>query len=310
MKADPLEIHQFISGAHACAMQMMGNAAYIQKELPSLRMPESLRAHISTVCDELIGTKHDLISEAVELGEELASDPSAPRILNRIKAMHGWIQEAVASLDECVKAVNEAVSAGAAPFSVAMLIMESATNILNSTPASPDIADPAAEVEIEDNEGNDDCYAFQIEDSYPMGELTRSVRSLMERENLPAEVRDNLKVFLIAMLRLPMMTPGIRMSLALRIDQGGESDWIEIRMEDGEFTLGRGSWVDGGADTETVFEVSEGYRDGDEFAALGFAASFKECAADPCREVVIEDSSDEPFTGWDLKPDKSRWASL
>jgi hypothetical protein len=44
--------------------------------------------------------------------------------------------------------------------------------------------------------------------------------------------------------------------------------------------------------------------------ALGLAESFKECAADPCREVLIEDPSVEPFTGWDLKSDKARWSSL
>jgi len=100
------------------------------------------------------------------------------------------------------------------------------------------------------------------------------------------------------------------MSLGLRIDQGGESDWIEIQMEDGEFTLGRGAWIDGDASTETVFEVSSGYRDGDAFAATHFAESFSECADDVCREVVIEDHSDEPCSEWGLTPGKSNWSSL
>ena len=91
---------------------------------------------------------------------------------------------------------------------------------------------------------------------------------------------------------------------------GGESDWIEIRMEDGEFGLGRGTWIDGDADTEAVFEVTSDYRDGDAFIATQFAESFTECASDVCREVIVEDTSDEPFTGWDLEPDKKRWASL
>jgi hypothetical protein len=81
-------------------------------------------------------------------------------------------------------------------------------------------------------------------------------------------------------------------------------------MEDAEFSLGRGSWIDGDADTETVFEVTPDYRDGDAFIATQFAESFTECARDVCREIVIDDTSDEPFTGWDLVPDKNRWASL
>ena len=80
----------------------------------------------------------------------------------------------------------------------------------------------------------------------------------MERPELSPETVAQLRVFLFAMERLPLVTPGVRMSLGLRLDQGGESDWIEIRMEDGEFTLGRGSWIDGDADTETVFEVGPG----------------------------------------------------
>jgi hypothetical protein len=154
------------------------------------------------------------------------------------------------------------------------------------------------------------CYAFNCEDSYPVGTLIKAIRGLMDRQKLTDETIGNLRVFLFAMQRLPLVTPGVRMSLGLRLDQGGESDWIEIRIEDDEFVLGRGSWEDGDADTETVFEVSPDYRDGDAFIASQFADSFKECARDVCREVVIEDWSDEAFAGWDLKSDPKRWGSL
>jgi hypothetical protein len=174
--------------------------------------------------------------------------------------------------------------------------------------------------EADDNDGTDeededdaydpDCYAFQSEDSYPIGQLIAAMRRLANRPDLPADTAANLKVFLFAMERLPLVTPGVRMSLGLRLDQGGESDWIEIRMEDGEFTLGRGTWIDGDSDTETVFEVTPDYRDGDAFVATQFAESFAACASDVCREVVIEDFSDTPFTGWDLAPDRKRWSEL
>lgn len=164
--------------------------------------------------------------------------------------------------------------------------------------------------EDEDEDSDNDCYGFYSEDSYPVGQLVGAIRRLMKRPELPPESLEQLRVFLFAMERLPLVTPGVRMGLALRLDQGGESDWIEIRMEDGEFTLGRGTWVDGDADTETVFEVGPDYRDGDAFQASNFAQSFLSCAADVCRGVVIDDSSDEPFNGWDLGKDKSRWGSL
>jgi hypothetical protein len=164
--------------------------------------------------------------------------------------------------------------------------------------------------EDEEDDRDPNCYAFHSEDSYPVGTLIRAIRSLMDRPKLPNETIGDLKVFLFAMQRLPLVTPGVHMSLGLRLDQGGESAWIEIRMGDGEFSLGRGTWIDGDADTETVFEVTPDCRDGDAFVAAQFAESFKECARDVCREVVIEDWSDEPFTGWDLKPDPKRWGSL
>jgi hypothetical protein len=167
------------------------------------------------------------------------------------------------------------------------------------------------EADEDEEDGYDpNCYAFHSEDSWPIKKLTASIRRLMARPEMPVKTAEKLKVFLFAMERLPLVTPGIRMSLGLRLDQGGESDWIEIWMEDGEFTLGRGTWTDGDADTETVFEVTADYREGDAFIATGFAESFTECARDVCREVVIEDFSDEPFTGWNLERDKTRWASL
>lgn len=177
----------------------------------------------------------------------------------------------------------------------------------NEEDAEPD----PQEDDCEDEEGDDpNCYAFNCEDSYPIGTLIKAIRGLMDRPEISDETTGNLKVFLFAMQRLPLVTPGVHMSLGLRLDQGGESAWIEIRMGDGEFSLGSGTWIDGDADTETVFEVTPDCRDGDAFVASQFAESFHECARDVCREVVIEDWSDVTFTGWDLKLDPKRWGLL
>lgn len=314
------DLIRFTGETHACAMQMMENAAYIQKELPNLQMPDSLRDQIVKLCGDLIGSKHDLVNEAVELEEAMVADASPDRIAVRVKMILRWIQDDVASIQQCVDAINEAVGSGVASGSVALLVMESAVNIMNSIPSAPESAETTetepdvSEEEDEEDEDADDsdpnCYAFYSEDSYPVGILIAAIRRLMARPDLPGESIDDLKLFLFAMERLPLVTPGVRMSLGLRLDQGGESDWIEIRMEDGEFSLGRGTWTEGDADTETVFEVSSQYRDGDAFIATGFAESFTECSRDVCREVVIDDTSDEPFTSWDLARDKTRWASL
>ena len=296
-------------------MQMMENAAYIQKELPTFDMPERLRVQIEELCAGLIATKHDMVHELGELDEFLTSAPY--QIEPWIERLHRWMGESVISIHRCVQAVDEAVANGTASDLVLMLVMESVTNIMNAVPTLPDIENAAEdesehddipEEEEEDTDGG--CYGFYSEDSYPVGQLVDAIRDIMERPELLPKTLEQLRVFLFAMERLPLVTPGVRMSVGLRLDQGGESDWIEIRMEDGEFTLGRGSWIDGDADTETVFEVGAGYRNGNAFTASNFAQSFLSCAEDVCREVVIDDSSDKPFDGWDLGRDEGRWNSL
>jgi hypothetical protein len=144
MNASP-ELIRFAGETHACAMQMMGNAAYIQKELPGLEMPDSLRDQIAKLCSDLIGSKHDLLNEVVELEEVMVADADLDRIINRVKMIHGWIQDDTLSIHQCVEAVNEAVKCGTAPGLVAMLVRESAANILNTTPAWPAICDQLAE---------------------------------------------------------------------------------------------------------------------------------------------------------------------
>jgi|GEM_PF-2445999 len=435
---------QFAADTRACAMQMMGNAICIQKQLPALDMPDSLRSQIESLCTLLIVTKRNLIREIVEAVAWLESDPDQLDLW--IECIRPWILDVMMSINECVEAVQEAVKNGATNPLVSILVTESATNILNTIPEKPtsdgcktpknetmnddlfqqqvdpsakapyqvtpldnfdwyegagvptkcrdaehalsvakgilerslahehaqaknptDAAElfdrwdsfgdypsiypeldppfnpseyarqraeeicadsqnptsnPSPEIEDafetepeqddtpEDEDSADDCYGFYSEDSYPVGQLIDAIRDVMDRPELSPETLELLRVFLFAMERLPLVTPGVRMGLGLRLDQGGESDWREIRMEDGVFTLGRGTWTEGDADTETVFEVGPGHRDGDAFQASNFALSFIGCTEDVCREVVIDDSSDEPFNGWDLKKDKSRWGSL
>ena len=139
------ELIRFAGETHACAMQMMENAAYIQKELPGLEMPDSLRDQITKLCCTLIGSKHDLISEVAELEEAMVADAGLDRMINRVKMILGLIQDDTSSIHQCVEAVNEAVKCGTASGLVAMLVMESAANILNTTPAWPAICDQLAE---------------------------------------------------------------------------------------------------------------------------------------------------------------------
>ncbi len=62
---------------------MMSNAVYIQTELPNLTLPEGANAQITALCDSLISTKHDVISEIFELSEVM--EPSPADIHNRVQ---------------------------------------------------------------------------------------------------------------------------------------------------------------------------------------------------------------------------------
>lgn len=318
MKADSQEINRYLSESHTCAMQMMMNAAYIQKELPALGLPDDLRATITNLCDELIGTKHDLMNEIIECRELMMINADTSQTEQKLQVMHQWIIRGVQNIKECVTTIQLRIADNSVEPLVGMLVIESAVNVISSIPAYPETMNETFKHEEDNNQEWEDetddyepnCYAFYCEDSYPIGQLNAVIRSLAKRPELSAETLDSLKVFLFAMERLPVVTHDVRMSLGLRLEQGGESDWIEIRMGDGEFSLCRGTWIDGDADTESIFEVTSDYRDGDAFMASQFAESFAECARDVCREIVIDDTSDEPFTAWDLKSDKGKWSEL
>ena len=62
MNASP-QIIELARASRDCAIQMMENAAYIWKELPNVSMPVTILEGIKSMCEDWIGTKHDLISE-------------------------------------------------------------------------------------------------------------------------------------------------------------------------------------------------------------------------------------------------------
>jgi len=322
MKTDPRTIQQFITGTRECAMQMMQNAAYILKELPAIEMADPIRNQITELCQELIGTKHDLFGEISQVVDHLEQEhPDADLIDSAIGSMQRWMSESILRVHACVTSIQEEMDKGDASPLLGMLVMESAVNILNSVPTFPEREEETeadeqvddtddAEHEDQEEDDNSDCFAFHAEDSWPIGELIKVVRDLGDRKDLTKETREHLRVFLFAMERLPLITPGIWMTLRLRLEYGEDAEWIEIRMEGDEFALGRGSCEYGDADTETAFEVTSDFREGDAFTASQFAESFAACAEDVCREVVIEGFSDSPFAGWNLPQDKKRWGSL
>ncbi len=127
-----LEIPQFVEAARNCAMQMMSNATYIQRELPSLEVPVDLRAQLEAVCDSLIGTKHDVISELFELSELVETGASVEKLSQRRERIVTWLGEPIQQMHETIQHLSDRSGAGELNFSVFLLLVESATNIQNA----------------------------------------------------------------------------------------------------------------------------------------------------------------------------------
>ena len=124
MKTDPQEINRYLTESRNCALQMMQNAAYMQKELPSLEMSDGLREEIEKLCDDLISTKHDLIAQIFECYELLEEDSDAPKIGKMISQIHQWMSGSVGSIQECVAAIQQSITQGtAAPVLVSRLFV-------------------------------------------------------------------------------------------------------------------------------------------------------------------------------------------
>jgi len=133
MNTDP-EISFFIHATRACALQMLSNAGYIQRELPSLDIPDELRLRIEAVCDSLISTKHDVITETFELEELAQLGVPKARLDEKMGRISQWLCETLGEMHELVMEVKTMVSSDPSYSLVFFLIAESATNIANSMP--------------------------------------------------------------------------------------------------------------------------------------------------------------------------------
>lgn len=118
-------LEEFCSAAYACAMSLMGNAAYVQKELPTVELPPDIRVSVESLCADWIGTKHDVIHE---LGEMTGSS----NIEDQIHRIMSWLGEDMVKLREQLRKL-EALAESEDRFKLAyLLVSESGSNILCS----------------------------------------------------------------------------------------------------------------------------------------------------------------------------------
>lgn len=131
-------LDEFCSAAYACAMSLMSNADYVQKELPNVELPTDIRASIESLCSDWIGTKHDVVHELSELND-------SANVEDRVRRIKAWLGEDMAKLQEQVRQL-EALARSEDRFKLAYLLLgESGGNILRSFVAAGESADRVIE---------------------------------------------------------------------------------------------------------------------------------------------------------------------
>ena len=131
-------LEEFSSAAYACAMSLMSNADYIQKELPTVELPTDIRASVESLCADWIGTKHDVIHELDELQE-------SSNVEDRIRRIMTWLGEDMVKLQEQVRRLEALATADDRYRLAYLLVGESGGNVLRSFVAAGESADRVLE---------------------------------------------------------------------------------------------------------------------------------------------------------------------
>jgi len=126
-------IHEVMNAARDCAMIMLETANYIQAELPNVQINEALQSQAEEVCNALIGTKHDVISQLFEIDDLLRpTGASSPEIASRLDRIIRRLCEGVSRTHELVMALDSAKKQNPACALAYVLVAESATSIINA----------------------------------------------------------------------------------------------------------------------------------------------------------------------------------
>ncbi len=123
-------VQTLMNEARSCAMAMLDTGTYIQRELPNVHMDDALRTETERVCGELIGTKHDIISELFELDDLLGGEATEAVVISRAARLVQWIWDDVNQVHKLVTALEEASKRNSAFGLAYVLVAESGVNIL------------------------------------------------------------------------------------------------------------------------------------------------------------------------------------
>jgi hypothetical protein len=137
-------VQEALSAIRDCALIMLENASYVQRELPNVVIADPLRSQTAEVCDAMVGTKHDIISELFEIDELLKLDAESTIISSRLARSIRWLWEDISRLHQVVMALR-ADSQKDENYTLALILVEeSAANILNAFNHAKAAVDAAA----------------------------------------------------------------------------------------------------------------------------------------------------------------------
>lgn len=131
----PPDTLAFGTAAHGCAMTLLHNAAYIQKELPRIHLPDPLRADVQRLCETWVGIKHDLIGALGDLAATLRETVPDPAAIDRhCGVIRSMLDEILEPTDRVVHALSDAAGRDPSCFLANLLVMESAANVIGAIP--------------------------------------------------------------------------------------------------------------------------------------------------------------------------------
>ncbi|HCN78764.1 MAG TPA: hypothetical protein DIT13_16410 [Verrucomicrobiales bacterium] len=119
----------FLTAARENALRMLLNAEYIRRELPSLQVPEGLRADILELCDDWCEAKHDAFSLIFDISDIHAEGADIRQHCARLLS---WLTQASMKAHAVIIQAQDS----AASSLVTLLVTESAVNVLNANSAA------------------------------------------------------------------------------------------------------------------------------------------------------------------------------
>lgn len=173
-------IKHALRAGHRCLAAMRDNASYIQGELPSISLPDRLRARVGAACADLAGAA-DRAARVLDAAGSLAASPSAAEeirgadLADVVESIHAEM----AKMHEVVLALKGAAATDTAHGAAYVLVAESAVNILQAFSRFQDATAASGT-----NQSHDDAAVPGADDDEP-DRNDRSVDVATERNGKP-----------------------------------------------------------------------------------------------------------------------------